>query len=67
MIKMANDPLQYFSSPEFQAYFEKNILRPILSKVFQYLYPYSVALTLLWVIMFLSIILILIMLFRAKI
>jgi hypothetical protein len=63
---MGSDPLQYFSTPEFQAYFEKNILVPILSKVFQYLYPYIIALTLLWVIMFLSIIIILILLFRAK-
>lgn len=67
MSNMGGDPLQYFSSAEFQAYFEKNILVPILSKVFQYLYPYIVALTLLWVIMFLSIIIILVLLFRAKI
>lgn len=63
---MNSDPLKYFSTPEFQSYFEKNILVPILSKVFQYLYPYIVALTLLWVIMFLSIIIILVLLFRAK-
>lgn len=60
------DPLKIFSSPEFQTYLENNVLRPILSKVFNYLYPYIVGITLLWVIMLLSIIIIIIMLLRAK-
>ena len=61
------DPLNFFSSPEFQSYFEQAILKPILSKVFQYLYPYLIGFTCLWVIMFLSTIIILVILIRARI
>ena len=60
------DPLKIFSSPEFQTYMENNILRPILSKVFNYLYPYILGFTILWVFMLLSIIIVIIMLLRAK-
>lgn len=60
------DPLKIFSSPEFQTYLENNVLRPILSKVFNYLYPYILGITILWVIMLLSIIIIIVMLLRAK-
>jgi hypothetical protein len=61
------DPVLFFSSPEFQSYFEINILRPILAKVLNYVYPYLVALTMLWVIMFLCMIVILFVLFKARI
>jgi hypothetical protein len=61
------DPLAFLSSPEFQTYVEQTILRPILSKVFSHLYPYVLAFTLLWGIMFLSTIIILIILLRARI
>lgn len=60
------DPLKIFSSPEFQTYLENNILRPILSKIFTYLYPYILGVTILWVIMLISIIIVIIMLLRAK-
>ena len=60
------DPLKIFSSPEFQTYLENNILRPILAKVFNYLYPYILGFTILWVIMLLSIIIVIVMLLRAK-
>ena len=58
--------MKIFSSPEFQTYLENNLLRPILSKVFNYLYPYILGITILWVFMLLSIIIIIIMLLRAK-
>lgn len=61
------DPVLFFASPEFQNYFEVNILRPILAKVFQYLYPYLLAFTMLWIIMFLCMIVILVILFKARI
>ena len=64
---MKKDILSIFASAEFQSYFEQNILRPILHRVFDYLYPYILGLTLLWVIMFLSIIIILLILLRARI
>ena len=61
------DPVSFFASPEFQAFLEKNVLKPILSKVFSYLYPYLLAITGLWIIMFLCMIIILIILFRARV
>lgn len=61
------DPITFFASPEFQTYFELNILRPILLKVFQYLYPYLLAFTTLWIIMFLCMLVIIIILLRARI
>jgi len=61
------DPIQFFSSQEFQNYFEVNILRPILAKVFQHLYPYLLAISLLWIIMFLCMIVILVVLVKARI
>ena len=67
MKKASFDMLAIFSSPEFQNYFEQTILRPILLRVFHYIYPYLMAFTLLWVIMFLSIVVILIILVRARI
>jgi hypothetical protein len=60
------DPLKIFSSPEFHTYLENNILRPILAKIFNYLYPYILGFTILWVIMLLSIIIVIVMLLRAK-
>jgi hypothetical protein len=67
MKKVSTDLLALFSSPEFQSYVEQNILRPILSKVFHHLYPYIMAFILLWAIMFLSTIIILVILLRARV
>jgi hypothetical protein len=61
------DPMAFFSSPEFQSYIEMNVLKPILAKVVSYLYPYILAFTCLWVIMFLCMIIILVVLVRARI
>lgn len=67
MKKTTLDLLGVFSSQEFQNYFEQNILKPILSRVFQHIYPYLLAFTLLWIVMFLSTVVILIILLRARI
>ncbi len=66
MKKLPTDILAIFSSPEFLSYVELNVLKPILSRVFQYLYPYILAITLLWVIMFLCMTVILVILLRAR-
>lgn len=67
MKKTPFDPLLIFQSPEFQSFLEHQILKPILSKVFQHLYPYLIAISLVWGIMFLSTIIILVILVRARI
>ena len=61
------DPVAFFTSPEVQAFFDKNVLKPILARVVSYLYPYILALTLLWVLMFLCIVIILIILLRVRV
>jgi len=52
-------------SPDFQTFLEKNILQPILHKVFQYIYPYLLGIMLLWGIMFLCTIVILVILLKS--
>ncbi len=61
------DPMAFFTSPDFQSYIELHVLKPILAKVVSYLYPYILAFTFLWVIMFLCMVIILIVLVRARI
>lgn len=61
------DPVAFFTSPEVQSFFEKQILKPILARVVSYLYPYIIALTFLWGIMFLCVVIILIILLRVRI
>jgi hypothetical protein len=61
------DPVAFLTSPEVQSFFEQKILKPILSKVVAYLYPYLLAFTCLWVIMFVCMIVILMVLMRARI
>jgi hypothetical protein len=61
------DPVAFFSSSEFQLFFEIHVLKPILARVVSYLYPYLLAFTCLWVIMFLCMVIILIVLLRARI
>ena len=61
------DPVAFFTTPEFQNYFEQHVLKPILARVVQYLYPYILAFTFLWGIMFLCMVIILVVLLRARI
>ena len=51
-------------STEVQEFLEQTILRPILEKVFSYVYPYLLGIALLWVVMFLCTIVILVLLLR---
>lgn len=52
-------------STEVQEFLEQTILRPILEKVFSYVYPYLLGIALLWVVMFLCTIVILVLLLRS--
>jgi len=54
----------FLSSPDVQAFLEQSILKPLLDKVFQYLYPYLLGVMALWIIMFLCTVVILILLLR---
>ena len=50
---------------DIHEFLEQTILRPILEKVFSYVYPYLLGITILWIIMFLCTIVILILLLRS--
>jgi hypothetical protein len=54
----------FLLSPEIQSFLENNILKPLLDKVFSYLYPYLLGIMSLWIIMFLCTIMILLLLLK---
>jgi hypothetical protein len=61
---MKNSMSDFLSSPEIQSFLENNILKPLLDKVFSYLYPYLLGIMSLWIIMFLCTIMILVLLLK---
>ena len=61
---MKNSISNFLVSPEIQSFLENNILKPLLEKVFSYLYPYLLGIMSLWIIMFLCTIMILVLLLK---
>ena len=64
---LAQDILQWISSAETQAAIDSHILRPLLLRIFRYLYPYILGVMALWLVMFLCMALVLIVLLRLRI
>lgn len=64
---LARDILEWVSSPETQAAIEAHILRPLLQRIFRYVYPYMVGIMALWLVMLVCVALVLILLFRLRI
>ena len=64
---LAHDILQWVSSAETQAAIDSYILRPLLLRIFRYLYPYILGVMALWLVMFLCMALILLVLLRIRI
>ena len=64
---MKNSIQDFLASSDVQTFLEHSILKPLLDKVFQYLYPYLLGVMSLWIIMFLCTIMILVLLVRAGI
>jgi hypothetical protein len=56
--------LDFLGSADVQQFFEQSVIRPLLDKVFEYLYPYLLGVMALWGIMFICIVMILIMILR---
>jgi hypothetical protein len=52
----------FLASSDVQTFLELSILKPLLDKVFQYLYPYLLGVMSLWIIMFLCTIMVLVIL-----
>jgi hypothetical protein len=61
---MKNSISDFLISAEVQTFLENNILKPLLDKVFSYLYPYLLGIMSLWIIMFLCTIMILVLLLK---
>ena len=61
---MKKQVTDFLASAELQTFLEQSILKPLLGRVFHYLYPYLLGVMLLWVIMFLCTIMILVLLLR---
>lgn len=73
----ASSPRQFFepilkdvlflaSQPETHSFVESNILKPILQRVFQHLYPYILGVMTLWILMFFCMAIILLLLVRGS-
>lgn len=60
------DVLALASKPETHTYVELNILKPILQRVIQHLYPYILGVMGLWILMFLCMAVILLLLVRGS-
>lgn len=60
------DVLSLASQPETHSYVESNILKPILQRVFQHLYPYILGVMTLWILMFFCMAIILLLLVRGS-
>lgn len=61
---MKKQVFEFLGSPDVQLFFEQSVIRPLLDKVFQYLYPYLLGVMALWGIMFICIIVIMILILR---
>ena len=57
--------LEFLGSTDVQQFFEQAVLRPLLDKIFQYLYPYLIGVMLLWGIMFVCVVVILVIILRS--
>lgn len=62
---MKKQLFDFLGSPDVQQFFEQSVIRPLLDKIFQYLYPYLLGVVLLWGIMLVCIVLILVLVLRA--
>jgi len=61
---MKNSIQDFLASSDVQTFLEHSILKPLLDKVFQYLYPYLLGVMVLWGIMFICIVLVLVLILR---
>jgi len=62
-----HDILERMKSPDVQSSLEVNILRPVMMRILNMLYPYIFGVMLLWIMMFICLALILIILIRGSI
>ena len=61
---MKKQVLEFLGSSDVQQFFEQSVIRPLLDKIFQYLYPYLLGVMVLWGVMFICIVLVLVLILR---
>ena len=61
---MKKQVLEFLGSADVQQFFEQSVIRPLLDKIFQYLYPYLLGVMVLWGVMFICIVLVLVLILR---
>jgi hypothetical protein len=62
---MKKQLFEFLGSADVQQFFEHSVIRPLLDKIFQYLYPYLLGVVVLWGIMLVCIVMVLILVLRA--
>jgi len=63
---LIQDVLEKLKSPDVQSSLENQVLRPIISRILNILYPYIFGIMLLWLMMFICLALILLILVRGS-
>jgi hypothetical protein len=63
---LIQDVLEKLKSPDLQASLEKEVLRPMISRILNILYPYLFGVMLLWLMMFVCLAMILLILVRGS-
>jgi hypothetical protein len=64
---MKKQLFEFLGSADVQQFFEQSVIRPLLEKIFQYLYPYLLGIMVLWGIMLICIVLVLVIILRTGI
>lgn len=60
------DCIEFGGRPETHSYIETHIVRPMMVRVFKQLYPYLLAVLVLWILMFVCLAVILVVLLRGS-
>jgi len=63
---LIQDIIEKLKSPDLQASLETDVLRPIISRILNILYPYLFGVMLLWLMMFVCLAMILLILIRGS-
>ena len=63
---LLHDCIEFGGRPETHSYVETHIVRPMMVRVFKQLYPYLLAVLVLWVLMFVCLAVILVVLLRGS-
>ena len=62
---MKKELFEFLGSADVQQFFQHSVIRPLLDKIFEYLYPYLLGVVLLWGIMLVCIVVVLVLVLRA--